>query len=77
MLVKHILMADPDRPLDTVFHHILTRRSDRSFVPGSLPEPTNAIPGSPEKISILKARLEAGLMLHHPNDCVYVRLNRT
>ena len=73
MLVDHVLIADPDERLDTVFHHILTRRSDRSFVPRGLPVPTNAIPGTAEKIAILKARLEAGVILHHPDDRVSVR----
>lgn len=33
-----------------------------------LPEPTQAIPGSPEKIAIIEQRLAAGLALHHPDD---------
>ena len=68
MLVDHILIADPDQPLDTVLHHIWTPHSDHTFVPRSLPLPTNAIPGTPEKIAILKARLQSGVILHHPED---------
>ncbi len=70
--VDHVLIADSDEPLDTAFHHIWTCRSDRSFVPHGLPVSTNAIPGTPEKIAILKARQESGVILHHPDDCVSV-----
>ena len=72
MLVDHALIAGSDDP--RVFHHVLTRRHDRSFVPWGLPVPTNAIPGTPKKIAILKARFEAGVILHHPNDRVSVPL---
>ena len=33
-----------------------------------MPEPTQAFPGSAEKIAILAARLGSGLVLHHPQD---------
>lgn len=33
-----------------------------------LPEPTHALPGSPEKVEVLCARVEAGLALWHPAD---------
>lgn len=36
--------------------------------------PTDATPGSPEKIRILAARFAAGVDLHHPDD---VRFERT
>ena len=68
MSVDHVLIVDPDQQPDTVFHHILTRRSDRLFVPRGWPLPTNANPGTPEKIAILSARLESGAELHHPDD---------
>ena len=32
------------------------------------PRPTTALPGTPEKIAIMAARLEAGYHLHHPKD---------
>jgi len=32
------------------------------------PFPTNALPGSPEKIQVLTQRLEHGFDLWHPND---------
>jgi hypothetical protein len=35
---------------------------------GSLPTPTDAVPGSPEKIEIMAARAAAGEQLHHPRD---------
>jgi hypothetical protein len=36
-----------------------------------LPPPTNATPGTPEKIAILKMRMERGFALHHPEDRNY------
>ena len=68
-LVDHALTANPDEPLGPVFPHIWSSRNDPSFVPHIMPLPTDAIPGTPEKIAILKARLEAGVMLNHPQDC--------
>ena len=35
---------------------------------GTLPEPTAALPGSPEKIDVLTARAAAGQQLWHPLD---------
>jgi len=32
------------------------------------PNPTQARPGSPEKIAVMIERLEAGFALHHPGD---------
>ena len=72
MLLNHTLITESEQRRDTVFHHLRTRRNDRSFVPRGLPMATNAIPGTPEKIAILKARLEAGVILHHPDDGVNV-----
>ena len=68
MLVDHVLIAIPNEPLNTAFHHIWTYHNDRSFEPHGLPVPTNAIPGTHEKIAILKVRLETGVILHHPED---------
>lgn len=39
-----------------------------AFVPQPCPEATNARPGSSQKIAILRARLEAGVEMHHPKD---------
>lgn len=71
--VDHVLIADSDELLDTALHHFWTSRSDRSFVPHGLPVPTNAIPGTPEKIAILKGRQVAGVELHHPDDALSIR----
>jgi len=59
----------PPRPR-TLFEAIaLFCDADRAvFVPRGLPEPTDAQPGSAEKIRVLAARLDAGLELHHPDD---------
>lgn len=71
--VDHVLNADSDEPLDTAFHRIWTYRSDRSFMPHGLPIPTNAIPGTPEKIAILRGRRVAGVELYHPDDALSIR----
>lgn len=42
--------------------------NDKHFVPRPCKVPTQALAGSKEKIEILKARLEAGEELFHPND---------
>ena len=72
--VDHVLKADSDEPLDTAFFppH-LACRSDRSFVPHGFPVPTNAIPGTPEKIAILRGRQVAGVELYHPDDALSIR----
>lgn len=38
------------------------------------PAPTRAVPGSPEKLTVLRLRREMGEHLHHPND---LRLSTT
>jgi hypothetical protein len=40
------------------------------------PEPTNALPGSPEKVDILERRARMGLSLWHPNDAPMDRESR-
>lgn len=39
---------------------------DRMAVP--LPEPTAALPGTPEKVAVLEARAMAGTAIFHPHD---------
>ncbi len=53
---------------DSVLHHLRVYRTDIGFTPQSLPMPTEAPPGTPEKLAVLMARLEAGEQLHHPDD---------
>ena len=48
--------------------HLDVHRSEDGFEPRGLAEPTQARPGSPEKVEILAARLEQGLDLYHPQD---------
>lgn len=36
--------------------------------PTVLPSPTDALPGTPEKIVVLNQRAMSGLLLHHPHD---------
>jgi hypothetical protein len=44
------------------------RGSGNGPAPRPLPEPTAALPGTPEKVEVLAARAEAGELLHHPDD---------
>ncbi|KAA5542766.1 hypothetical protein FYK55_14700 [Roseiconus nitratireducens] len=52
----------------SIHDHLTHFRDDRQFVPCREPAPTNALPGTPEKLEVLKARLEAGEHLHHQDD---------
>jgi hypothetical protein len=40
------------------------------------PEPTNALPGSPEKVAILESRARRGVSLWHPKDAPMDRESR-
>jgi hypothetical protein len=53
-----------------VFEAILKYGHDEDFAPEVSNQfvPTDAPAGSPEKIEILRARVEQGLPLWHPND---------
>ena len=51
-----------------ITEHVRIYRSDRGFTPADPPTPTEALPGTPEKIAVMKARLRAGQQLHHPLD---------
>jgi hypothetical protein len=44
------------------------RYKEAARVPDKLPEPTTAYPGSPEKMAVLQHRIEAGELIHHPED---------
>ena len=50
------------------FEHMQLYGHDKEFRPRSLPDPTDALPGSPEKLAILRGRLLTGQHLHHPGD---------
>ncbi len=36
--------------------------------PATLPEPTDALPGTPEKVRVLARRMQLGQQLYHPLD---------
>lgn len=42
---------------------------DLGFEPIDVPKPTDAAPGSPDKIAILRERMERGQRLFHARDC--------
>lgn len=39
--------------------------------PGKAPQPTRALPGSPDKVEVLCKRVEAGEYLFHPEDATH------
>lgn len=43
--------------------------------PTRLPEPTTAIPGTPEKIAVFRERAASGKVLFHPEDITLEKLN--
>lgn len=77
---KQNMLAD-----GSFFDHMRTFGDDREYRPRGIATPTDALPGTPEKLEVLKARLNAGQELHHPRDprrtrsgrwCVYVSGDR-
>lgn len=45
--------------------------------PMLIPEPTNARPGSDEKIVVLRSRLELGFQLYNPSDETQIEREET
>ncbi len=58
-----------DRPR-TMFDAIRILGHEMDFEPLLIPAPTEARPGSEEKVRVLQSRLEAGEDLYHPDDAV-------
>jgi len=62
------------RPANVICHNALEaakasgQGNAADWTPRGLPPPTDARPGSPEKLEILARRLILGLELHHPDD---------
>ena len=50
------------------FGHLLSRGHDYDFEPIAKPEPTDAAPGSLEKLEVLARRLMRGEELYHEED---------
>ena len=48
--------------------YLNAHKSEDGFEPRGLPQPTQARPGSREKVAILAARIEQGVDLYHPLD---------
>ena len=76
-----ILDADPHESLlpnrkgESIFQYMAKRNgSDAGFVPKTTAgfEPTDALPGSEEKIEILKKRVQEGMPLWHKDDDLYL-----
>jgi hypothetical protein len=53
---------------DSAFGHLLTRGHDIDFEPTRDPVPTEARPGSIEKVKVFEERLMRGEKLSHPDD---------
>ncbi len=49
--------------------HLPRRRTGRE--PRGLPEPTDSLPGSPEKVAILAERARLRQQLFHPDDAAH------
>lgn len=57
------------RQYKNVFEAIRVSHDEGRFIPHGLPsEPTQAAPGSAEKMAVLMARIAAGVDLWHPLD---------
>lgn len=48
-------------------HEAIKLGLERRWEPARIPQPTDVLPG-PAKVSILRARVEAGESLFHPDD---------
>ncbi len=53
---------------DSVYGALMRVGHDEDFEPSRLPEPTDAPPGSLEKLLLLTKRVIRGEVLHHPED---------
>jgi hypothetical protein len=51
-------------------------QQEATFLGSLPPEPTNAIPGSDEKIRVMEERRRKGYSLHHPYDLKYQPPNK-
>lgn len=60
-----------DKPR-SMFDAIRILGHEMDYEPFSIPAPTEARPGSEEKVRVLQARLEAGEDLYHPDDACIV-----
>lgn len=60
-----------DRPR-SMFDAIRLLGHEMDYEPLLIPAPTEARPGSEEKVRVLQARLEAGEDLYHPDDACIV-----
>ena len=48
--------------------HLDEFKSDDGYEPSALPQPTDFPPGSPDKVQLMRERLERDEHLWHPND---------
>ena len=68
MFIESTSNVGTEKHLDIVLPRRVVRRLRGGDEPCIMPLPTDAVPGSPEKIAVLRTRVEAGLTLHHPHD---------
>jgi len=62
------LAIDYGRAPRTVHSDLLLRGHDEDFMPAPADWPTAALAGSPEKVEVMRLRVELGQSLWHPND---------
>jgi hypothetical protein len=65
---RHLARNGISRDDDSVYGALMRVGHDEDFEPQRLPEPTDAPPGSLEKLLLLTQRVIRGEVLHHPED---------
>lgn len=66
---------DPDRPR-TVFDALKRLQHDEDFIPMEPNNPTTAMPGTIEKIEVLRMRVEMGQPLWNDDDPTYFGIGK-
>lgn len=64
------MRARPTKPLETLADHLTYLGHDIDYCAKPAAQPIKALPGTPEKLAALKARVDAGQDLFHPDDVV-------
>jgi hypothetical protein len=53
---------------------LISNLGDGDFNPAPARQPTKAIAGSPEKVEMMRRRVELGEDLYHPKDSTFVKV---
>jgi hypothetical protein len=65
---RHLAKLGIRRDDDSVYGAVMRFGHDEDFEPKKMPEPTDAAPGSLEKLTLLGQRVIRGEALFHPDD---------